>query len=182
MSELEAAFLGNSLGMFRNREAVGRGTPRANVSVARAYKATDFYSSVSDRYDLLHLIAHSDATTLQTGTKTSVTTTRVKWLAERGRLTMPRFVLSTSCRFDSAHWRDALKAAGVELFIASPHVVTPANLTAFDMSFYSALLSRVHRGKKTRERVQEAYRLANKHYETIHASGTPHAKFVLQHL
>ncbi len=85
---------------------------------------------------------------------------------------MARFVISTSCNFDSAHWRDALKAAGAQLLIASPHVVTPANLTAFDMSFYSALLSRVHRGKTLLvKRVEEAYRLANKHYEAIRASG-----------
>jgi hypothetical protein len=183
MSEQEASFLVNSLGLFRNQEKMGRATPRANVNLVRAYNAADFYRSVAGDDDLLHLIAHGDATTLQTGNgQSKVTSNEVEWRALRSALALPAIVVSTVCKFQSAGWRRALKAAGVKVLIAAQQNVTPANLTAFDMAFYSALLSQVRRGKTTIERVEESFTLANRHYNEIHAAGTTFAKFAIKKL
>jgi hypothetical protein len=183
MSEMEAAFLVNSLGLFRNRAAHGRATPRANVSLVRAYTTTDFYVGASGSEDILHLICHADDKKLQTGNgKSEVTAAKFLKRANRGNLTLPQIVISTGCSFQSPDWRSALRRSGVTMVIASPHSVTPANLTAFDMAFYSALLSQVRRGKPTTERVKLSFDLANRHYKAIHAKGTPFASFQLRKL
>ena len=180
MSEQEAIFLTSSLGLFRNVKDFGRATPRANTSLVRVYKAQDFYDGLKDDDDLLHLIAHADATTLQTGNgKSSVKATDVLARATTAGLTMPKVVVSTACNFHSPDWQAALKAAGVQVLIASRSEVTPANLTAFDMAFYSALLSRVRKTMSTAERVKESFALADQHYRAIHADGSPFAKFRL---
>ena len=95
---------------------------------------------------------------------------------------MPEIVISTSCSFQSPSWSTALKAAGVKVLIAAPGTVTPANLTAFDMAFYSALLSQVRKGKSNIERAEASFALADTHYRAIHALGTPFAKFSLAKL
>jgi hypothetical protein len=183
MSEQEASFLVNSLGLFRNQERLGRATPRANVNLVRAYNATDFYRSVTGDADILHLIAHGDATTLQTGNgQSKVTSDEVERKGLKSALVLPAIVVSTVCKFQSVGWRRALKAAGVEVLIAAQQIVTPANLTAFDMAFYSALLSQVRRGMTTTERVERSFTLANRHYKEIHAAGTPFAKFSINKL
>lgn len=180
MSELEAAFLVNSLGLFRNIVGPGRATPRGNVNLVRAYTSKDFYKGVSGNADLLHLIGHADASTLQTGDgKSLVTANEVEKRATKGKLTIPGVVVCTNCKFQSSAWRKALKAAGVKVLIASSKTVTPANLTAFDMSFYSALLSQVRRGTETIDRVEASFKLANRHYKAIHAVGTTYAPFAL---
>jgi len=91
-------------------------------------------------------------------------------------------VVSTGCQVQSAAWRVAFKAAGAKILIAAPGNVTPASLTAFDMSFYSALLSQTRRGRTLVQRVEESFALADHHYRAIHATGTPFAKFQLHHL
>lgn len=100
--------------------------------------------------------------------------------ARGGRL--PDVVVSTACEFESQEWKVALKEAGARLLIAAKGEVRPANLTAFDMAFYSALLGQVRRGHTSLERVRSAFELADKHYRTIHAKGTPFAKFHLTEL
>ena len=182
MSEQEASFLVTSLGLFRNRQGPGRGTPRVNVNLIRAYTATDLYEGMAGREDLLHLIGHADATTLQTGNGRAIRATELERRARGSSIKMPAIVVSSNCKFQSATWRSALKEAGVSIVIASPHVVTPANLTAFDMAFYSALLSRVRRGQSTAQRVEAAFRLANAYYRSLHAPGSPYAQFTLEKL
>jgi len=183
MGELEAAFLVNSLGLFRNREEIGLAKPRANVSLVRAYTAADFFRGIAGNEDLLHLIGHATSSDLQTGNgKSLVTAADFERRASRGRLVVPEIVIATNCKFQSKAWRSALKAAGTTLLIASPQLVTPANLTAFDMSFYSALLSQVRKGKTTLERVESSFRLANRHYKAVHAVGTKYAAFNLERL
>jgi len=183
MSEMEASFLVNSLGLFRNRQAHGRATPRANVSLVRAYTTTDFYEGISGSEDILHLICHADARNLQTGNgKSDVTAAKFTVRANRGNLLLPPIVVSTGCSFQSVAWRTALQAAGVRVLIASTKEVTPANLTAFDMAFYSALLSQVRRGIDTEDRVKQAFALANDYYKGVHAIGTPYASFQLANL
>src|ERR1022692_1856389 len=181
MSEQEASFLTTSLGLFRNREQQGKGLPRANVNLVRAYRASDFYRGFAGDEDLLHLIAHTDKDSLKTGNhKSLVTASEVKRLGDRGELMAPSVIVSTGCNFRSSAWRDALKATGVQVLIAAHQTVTPQCLTAFDMSFYSALLSCIRRGEGTIQRVRASFDLAQKHYEAIHAEGTPHARFVLE--
>jgi len=183
MSELEAAFLVNSLGLFRNQVDRGRATPRGNVNLVRAYTAKDFYRGIGGTEDLLHLIGHADSSTLQTGDgKSLVTAEEVEKRAVKGTLKIPEIVVCTNCKFQSFPWRSALKAAGVKVLIASSKNVTPANLTAFDMSFYSALLSQVRRGTSTVDRVEASFKLANKYYKAIHAVGTQYAPFALERL
>jgi hypothetical protein len=180
MSEQEAAFLISSLGLFRNVVDHGRATPRANVSLVRAYTAKDFYRAATGSDHLLHLIGHATATTLQTGNgKSDVTASAFEAQADAGKVFMPEIVVSTGCKFQSSAWRSALKKAGVKVLIAAPQSPTPANLTAFDMAFYSALLSQVRRGKTNIERVEASFALADQHYRGIHAVGTPFAKFAL---
>ena len=183
MSEQEAAFLINSLGLFRNVEHFGRATPRANVNLVRAYTAADFFRGVAGDENILHLIAHADASKLQTGNaKSTVTAADLEDRAARKGLFLPEVVVSSGCKFQSVAWRSALASAGVKLLIAAQKTVTPANLTAFDMSFYSALLSQVRRGHSTLDRVEASFKLADKHYRAIHAKGTPFARFELQRL
>lgn len=181
MSEQEAAFLVSSLGLFRNVPNHGRATPRANVSFVRAYTSKDFYRAVTSNDDVLHLIAHATAAKLQTGNgKSDVTAVSLEAAAAKGDVAMPEIVVSTGCSFQSAAWRSALKAAGVKVLIAARTKVTPANLVAFDMAFYSAFLSQVRRGKSTIERATESFALGDSHYRGIHATGTPFARFTLQ--
>jgi hypothetical protein len=183
MSELEAAFLVNSLGLFRNVVGPGRATPRANINLIRAYTTKDFYRGLSGDEHVLHLITHASAHALQTGNgKSDVTAAGFQEKAEAGNLTVPEIVVSTGCSFQSAAWRSALKAAGGKILIAAQQSVTPANLTAFDMSFYSALLSQVRRGKSNLERAKESFVLADAHYRAIHAVGATFAKFTLEEL
>jgi hypothetical protein len=133
LGEMEAQFLVNSLGLFRNRIDRGRATPRANVSLVRVYTTKDFYKGVDGQADLLHLIGHADASTLQTGDgKSLVTASDVESRAKRGVLMLPEIVLSTNCKFQSVSWQKALKAAGTKVVIAASREVTPANLAAFD--------------------------------------------------
>lgn len=180
MSDMEADFLVNSLGLYRNRMAIGRGTPRANVSLARAYRPDDFYRASSGGDDILHHIGHADDTTLETGNASRrVTAAEVKQRADRGVFSTAKVVVSTACEFQSDAWREALSATGAEILIAASQSVTPANLVAFDMSFYSALLSQVRIGHSTSDRVRESFSLADAHYRAIHARGTPFAKFKL---
>lgn len=54
---------------------------------------------------------------------------------------------------------------------ATKQNVTPAALTAFDMSFYSALLAQVRRGKTLLERVEASFKAANSHYKAIPCPG-----------
>jgi hypothetical protein len=183
MSEQEASFLVSALGLFRNVQDVGRALPRANVSLVRAYTQRDFLRGLNDDAHLLHLISHASSTNLQTGNgKSQVTAAQVQELGERGRLSIPEIVVSTACGFQSAEWQAALKACGAGVLIAANTEVTPANLTAFDMSFYSALLSQVRKGLSNVQRVEASFALADAHYRSIHAAGTPFAKFSLTHL
>ena len=183
MSEQEASFLVSSLGLFRNVQGHGRSLPRANVNLTRAYTQSDFLRGANGNEHLLHLIGHANATRLQTGNgKSQVAAEQIHDLGKRGRLVMPEVVVSTACGFQSYEWRTALKACGAVVLIAAKTEVTPANLTAFDMSFYSALLSQVRKGKTNLQRVEESFVLADTHYRAIHAFGTPFAKFSLVHL
>lgn len=150
MSEMESSFLVSALGLFRNRQDLGRGTPRATVNLLRAYNADGFYDAAFGPADLLHLIAHANGVELDVG----VAKKRVKASdlaaadAKRGT-TFPPVVVSTGCKVQSTEWQKGLKAAGAQVLIASRGDVTPATLTAFDMSFYSALLTQVRKGTDT---------------------------------
>lgn len=95
---------------------------------------------------------------------------------------LPPVVISTGCKLQSVAWRAGLKAAGADILIATKNNVTPAALTAFDMSFYSALLAQVRRGKTLEQRVKASFDAADKHYRAIHATGTPYAKFSYEKL
>jgi hypothetical protein len=183
MSEMESSFLVSALALFRNREDLGRGYPRANVNLIRAYHARDFYAAAAAGGDILHVIGHANGDELEIG----VARKRVK-AAEIGAETtkaggtLAPIVVSTGCKLQSAAWRAGLKAAGAEILIATGNNVTPAALTAFDMAFYSALLAQVRKGKTLAERVIASFDLADKHYRAIHAAGTPFAKFTLERL
>ncbi len=182
MSEQEATFLMHSLGLFRNVKDVGRAVPRANASLTRAYTESDFFRAVGSNDHLLHLIAHGDTENLQTGNgKSTVTATKLSEKGKKG-LRLPPIVVSTACEFQSGSWRAALADCKVQILIAADSEVTPANLTAFDMAFYSALLTRVRKGADTRTRVQQAFELANRYYRDMHAQGTPFSKFSLHTL
>jgi len=181
MSEQEAVFLNSALPLFRNVVDLGRAAPRANPSMVRAYKPDHVFDALTETDDLLHLIAHASDTHLQVGLTHHVPAADLVVRATKGTR-MPKVVVSTACKFSSTDWNDALKALGVEVLIAADAAVTPANLTAFDMAFYSALLSRVRRGRSTVDRVIESFELADRHYRDIHAAGTPFAKFRLTRL
>lgn len=181
MSEQEANFLNTSLSLFRNVQELGRSLPRANVSLTRVHNPGQFKASCSNRFDLLHLIAHGDAADLAIGHKYRIAAEELAEEAKSG-LRLPPVVVSTACKMNSKAWHAALRACGVDLLIAADQAVTPANLLAFDMSFYSALLSQVRRGRDTDFRVKESFRLADEHYRAIHALGTPFAKFRLTDL
>lgn len=179
MSYSEATFLVNALALFRNVEDRGRAVPRANADLIRAYTQADFLRGITSEADILHLVAHASRDALQTGNGKSEVTPA---LLKKKRPEMPGIVISTACRFDSSEWKDALGECGVTLLIAADSNVTPANLSAFDMSFYAALLSCVRRGIDTEQRVAESFELADRYYRSIHATGSPHAKFRLTKL
>jgi hypothetical protein len=181
MSEQEANFLNSSLGLFRNVEDLGRAHPRANASMVRAYRKQDVFGALSANDDVLHLIAHASGTELQVGPKDKIAASDLEARAAKG-MRMPEIVVSTACRFDSRTWHACLSGLGVKLLIASSAAVKPANLAAFDMAFYAALLSRVHKNKTTLERVEASFDAANQYYKAIHAVGTSFAKFSLTHL
>jgi hypothetical protein len=183
MSEMEATFLNSALALFRNVEEYARAEPRANVSMVRAYKPEHFYAAALRPADILHLIGHADSTSLQVGgSKVKVTATEIGRRGRLGTLVLPKVIVSTACRFSSQAWRDGLHDAGVELLIGGTGSVTPANLAAFDMSFYSALLSQIRKGEDTLDRVEKSFELGNAHYRAIHASGTPKVTFELSRL
>ena len=75
-----------------------------------------------------------------------------------------------------------LSACGVTSLIAADSYVTPANLSAFHVSFYAAPLSCVRRGIDTEQRVAESFELADRYYRSIHATCGPQAKFRLTKL
>ena len=183
MSEMEASFLVSALGLFRNREDLGRGYPRANVNLIRAYRASDFYRAAFSDAHVLHIIGHSHGTELDVGiAKTRVRADQLEGESKKAGTSLPPVVISTSCKLQSAAWREGIKAAGAQILIATSHNVTPAALTAFDMSFYSALLAQVRRGKSLVERIKASFDIADRHYRAIHAKGTPFAKFTLRTL
>ena len=180
MSELESSFLVDALGLFRNRQDFGRGTPRAKVNLVRAYKATDFYAAAFSDADVLHIVGHSTGTELDVGVaKKRVMASDLGGEARRAGYSLPPIIVSTGCKFQSKEWRAGFKEAGAKILIASRSDVTPAALTAFDMAFYSALLAQIRKGRSTRARVKSAFTLADRHYRAIHAKGTPFAKFEL---
>jgi hypothetical protein len=180
MSEQEGSFLMNSLGLFRNVADMGRSTPRANASLIRAYSRKDLLRSLSGEEHILHLIAHGNASSLQVGGNgTAVTASQIENLAKQNAVCVPEIVISTACSLQSEEWRSALQAAGARVLVAAQSAVTPANLTAFDMAFYSALLAQVRKGSTNIERVKASFELADSHYRSIHAAGTPFAKFKL---
>lgn len=180
MSELEAQFLVSALGLFRNAKDFGRGKPRANVDLDRAYDAEDFYQSIFQTADIVHVIAHASANELDVGVaRKRVTPAGLVREAHARSASVARVIISTGCNLQSTAWQDAFRRVGAHVLIASTDEVTPANLTAFDMAFYSALLSQVRRGTNTENRVRESFALSNSYYRGIHADGTPFAKFTL---
>lgn len=183
MSEMEASFLVSALGLFRNVEDFGKAKPRANVNFARAYTAADFYRSVFGEEDVLHLIGHANGTRLEVGTgKAQVHAADMGKQAAKAGRSVPPVVVSSGCQLQSSAWRAGLKAAGAKILIAAPGAVTPANLAAFDMAFYSALLSQTRKGSELVDRVKASFTLADTHYRAVHAAGTPFAKFRLEEL
>lgn len=183
MSEMESSFLVSALGLFRNQEDFGKGMPRANVNLSRAYDAKGFYRAAFGEADILHVIGHANGEELDVGlAKKRVKSTDLAGQAKKASGSLPPIVVSTGCKLQSKAWREGMKAAGAEVLIASPATVTPAALTAFDMAFYSALLSQVRKGKDLVERVEASFELADAHYRAIHAAGTPYAKFRLRKL
>jgi hypothetical protein len=183
MSELESSFLVSCLGLFRNQQDFGKGMPRANVNLVRAYDAKGFYRAAFGNSDVLHLIAHANGTQLDVGVaKKRVEAARLGREAVRAKLKLPPVVVSTGCQVQSTAWQAGMKAAGAQILIASSDVVTPASLTAFDMAFYSALLARVRKKNTLNERVKASFKLASTHYKAVHAAGTPKARFTLVEL
>jgi hypothetical protein len=183
MSEMEASFLVSALGLFRNHEDLGRGYPRANVNLVRAYRAQDFCRSAFGGAQILHLIGHADGNELEVGVaKKRVRAADLEKEAKKAGGSLAQVVVSTGCKLQSKTWQEGMKAAGAEILIATKQNVTPAALTAFDMSFYSALLAQVRRGKTLLERVEASFEAANSHYKAIHAPGTPFPRFTLARL
>lgn len=178
MSEMESSFLVSALGLFRNQQDFGRGKPRANVNLARAYDAEDFYRAVFREADLVHIIGHANSSELDVGlAKKRVRATDLSGRAKKAGRSLPPVVISTGCKLQSASWRKGLKAAGADVVIATKDDATPSALTAFDMAFYSALLARVRKTKTLQERVEASFDAADKHYRAIHAKGASFAKF-----
>jgi hypothetical protein len=183
MSEMESSFLVSALGLFRNVAGLGKGLPRANVNLVRAYDAKDFYRAAFDDVHILHLIGHAHADELEVGwSKTRVKAGDLYSKAYAAGHPLPPIVVATGCHVQSAKWQSGMTDAGAEILIASKDKPTPAALTAFDMAFYSALLAQVRRGKPLAERVKASFQLADAHYRAIHAVGTPFAKFTLVEL
>ncbi|WP_203754622.1 hypothetical protein [Cellulomonas chitinilytica] len=182
MSDQEASFLASSLGLYRNSPQQGRAMPRANVSVSRAFTKTELLGMTTQTAHVLHVIAHGQGDRIQTGNgKSNTTSADFTLLGQKGGI-LPQIVVSTACTFYNEHWKAALQACGVKILIASPQEVTPANLVAFDMSFYAALLSSTRRGKSTLARAEESFAMAQVYYESLWPIGTPHAKFQIAHL
>lgn len=187
MSEQEANFLNSALGLFRNVPSYGRGTPRAQPVMVRVYRPSEAKNALqSCNSDIVHLIAHGGADSkgafIAVGPKRLYAKELLKAHRQGGGLALPEVVISTVCEFDNAEWQSTLKTLGVKVLVASTKPVTPANLAAFDMAFYSALLSRVYRSKTTVDRVAGAFSTAKGFYKDIHAKGTPKAPFALQFL
>jgi hypothetical protein len=183
MSEMESSFLLSALGMFRNVADLGKGLPRANVSLIRAYDAKGFYRAAFDDVHILHLIGHAHADALDVGwSKVRVKPDDLYAKALAARHPLPPIVVSTACHLQTPRWQSGMRDAGTQILIASKNSPTPAALTAFDMAFYSALLAQVRRGKTLTERVNASFALADAHYHVIHAQGTPRAKFTLVEL
>jgi hypothetical protein len=183
MSELESSFLVSSLGLFRNQQDFGRGTPRANVNLVRAYDAKDFYRAAFGEADVLHIIGHCTGSQLDVGVaKKRVSASDLASEAKKAQALLPPVVVGTGCKLQSTAWRRGFKAAGAEILVASKDDVTPAALTAFDMAFYSALLAQVRKGVALLDRVDASFELADEHYRGIHAKGTPFAKFSAKRL
>jgi len=67
MSEMEASFLVSALGLFRNKKDLGRGYPRANVNLVRAYRAADFHRAAFGDAQVLHIIGHAHGSELEVG-------------------------------------------------------------------------------------------------------------------
>jgi hypothetical protein len=67
MSEMEASFLVSALGLFRHAQDFGKGTPRANVNLLRAYDAKGFYRAVFSDADIVHIIGHAHGSELDVG-------------------------------------------------------------------------------------------------------------------
>ena len=154
MSEMEASFLVSALGLFRNHEDLGRGYPRANVNLIRAYRAADFHRAAFGDAHLLHIIGHAHGGELDVGVaKKRVRADELAKESRKAGVPLAPVVISTGCKLQSSAWRTGMKAAGAKALIATSQNVTPAALTAFDMSFYSALLAQVRRGKTLIERV-----------------------------
>jgi hypothetical protein len=183
MSEMESSFLVSSLGLFRNRQDFGKGKPRANVNLIRAYDARDFYRAAYGPAHVLHIIGHSHANELEVGvSKGRVKAKELEKHAKKASATLPPVIVATGCRMQSTTWRAGMKAAGAKVLIASKDSPSPAALTSFDMAFYSALLAQVRIGRTLIERAEASFRLADKHYRAIHAVGTPFAKFSMEKL
>lgn len=183
MSEMEASFLVSSLALFRNQKDFGKAKPRANVNLMRAYTSEDFYRSVTGDEDILHLIGHANGERIEVGTgKAKVLASNLAAFCSNKDRSLPEIFVSTGCGMHSARWRECLAECGVKVMIAAEGDVTPANLVAFDMAFYSALLSQTYKGKSLTERVNESFEIADTHYRAIHAKGTPFAKFQLSKL
>jgi hypothetical protein len=183
MSEMESSFLVSALGLFRNVAGLGRGLPRANVNLVRAYDAKGFYRAAFDDVQILHLIGHANKDELEIGwSKTRVKAGDLEAKAYAAKHPLPPIIVATGCHVQSLDWQSGMQAAGAELLIASKDKPTPAALTAFDMAFYSALLAQVRRGQTLTQRVKASFALADQHYRAIHAVGTPFAKFTLVEL
>jgi len=180
MSEQESMFLQQALPLFRAVHGQGRATPRANASMTRVYNTTELFNTFDGKEHVMHLVAHGTSTKLQTGNgKSDVTTQSFTKKAVAGAIKAPEIIVSTACDLQSPDWRSAFAAAGAKVLIAADAPVSPANLAAFDMAFYSALLSQVRKNKSLIERVEASFELAKRHYADIHASGNAYAKFRL---
>jgi hypothetical protein len=183
MSEMEASFLVSALGLFRNHEDLGRGYPRANVNLVRAYRPRDFYRAAFGDSHIVHIIGHANGSQLEVGvSRKRVDAGDLARESKKAGAPIAPVVISTGCKLQSTAWRNGLKAAGAKVLIATKDNVTPAALTAFDMAFYSALLAQVRRGKPLTDRVKASFEAADEHYRAIHATGTPFAKFSFRKL
>lgn len=187
MSELEAQFLSASLALYRNVAKPGRMQMRANVSHVRIQKKADFWKAVfDDEIDVLHIVGHGfvDLNTAEGMLEVGITGKRSKrelsvaeFAAQPKSLRMPPIVVSTACKTMRSDWCDAFRARGVKRFIASRGSPTIANVTAWDMSFYSALLSQVWKGKTLPTRIDKAFALADTHYRAVHANQSDYKVF-----
>ncbi len=179
MSEQEAQLLTIGLGLFMNQAQSRRAVPRANVTYCRAYRRSDLFREAFQPAHILHLIGHANGNEFEINGGKTLKAEELARKVGASTLGLPPIVVSTGCKVQSQDWRAAMKAAGAKVLIAADGdpTPTPATLTAFDMAFYSALLSRVWRGEDLLKRVAEAFALSNAYYKSLHAPGTPYAKF-----